>query len=197
MADDRKPIDVLLDLLARQDVKASEAEKALLAEEARLVELTPRDVLFSQSHVSNRFAIIVDGVLASEFIYNDEVGISRFFHEGEICANIESAVLSKFASDDIVAITKATVITLPLTRFEHAYMESNQLGVYFRRLMLANALESKKVIQLKSQFSTRARYEILSRDLAWVLERVPPKYIASFMGMLPDVFQQFLKKRNK
>lgn len=65
----------------------SDSELTILNKEARVHHYKKREVVFSQAVVASHIGIVIDGVLASEFINNDESSISRFFCEGDLCAN--------------------------------------------------------------------------------------------------------------
>ncbi len=172
-----------------------DSELTILSREARIHKYKKRDVIFSQAVVAGHVGIVIDGVLASEFVLHDQSVISRFFCEGDLCANVESAFQSQFASDTLFAITPATVLTIPFKRFEEMYLNSNQFGLYLRKKILLNTLTTKKIVSIKSQPAAQAKQEILEKDLPWVLKRVPQKYIASFLGLTPQGYSRFLRER--
>ncbi|NUW71709.1 Crp/Fnr family transcriptional regulator [Vibrio mediterranei] len=105
---------------------------------------------------------------------------------------LESVFQSEYASDTLFAITQAKVLTLPFKRFEEMYLGSEHFGLYLRKQLLLNTLTTKKIISIKSQSVAQTKQEILEKDLPWLIERVPQKYIASFLGLTPQGYSRFL-----
>lgn len=182
-------IKLFIEQLKRNGHSINDSELAVLNKEARVHHYKKREVVFSQAIVAGHVGIVIEGVLASEFVYHDQSSISRFF-----CANIESAFQSKYASDTLFAITPATVLTLPFKRFEEMYLSSEHFGLYLRKQLLLNTLTTKKIVSIKSQPAAQTKQEILEKDLPWVLERVPKKYIASFLVLTPQGYSRFLRE---
>lgn len=188
-------VTLFIENLKRNGHSINDSELALLNKEARVLLYKKREVVFSQAVVAGHVGIVIDGVLASEFVNNDESSISRFFCEGDLCANLESVFQSEYASDTLFSITPATVLTFPFKRFEEMYLGSEHFGLYLRKQLLLNTLTTKKIVSIKSQAAAQAKQEILEKDLPWVLERVPQKYIASFLGLTPQGYSRFLRER--
>ncbi|YCO05354.1 Crp/Fnr family transcriptional regulator [Vibrio sp. VNB-15] len=188
-------VTLFIENLKRNGHSINDSELALLNKEARVLLYKKREVVFSQAVVAGHVGIVIDGVLASEFVNNDESSISRFFCEGDLCANLESVFQSEYASDTLFSITPATVLTFPFKRFEEMYLGSEHFGLYLRKQLLLNTLTTKKIVSIKSQSAAQAKQEILEKDLPWVLERVPQKYIASFLGLTPQGYSRFLRER--
>ncbi|WP_199453824.1 Crp/Fnr family transcriptional regulator [Vibrio owensii] len=191
-----KEVQQFIEYLKHNGYSFSDSELAVLKKEARVHNYKKREVVFSQAVVAGHIGIVIDGVLASEFINNDESSISRFFCEGDLCANLESAFQSEYAFDTLFAITQAKVLTLPFKRFEQMYLGSENFGLYLRKQLLLNTLTTKKIVSIKSQSAAQAKQEILEKDLPWVLERVPQKYIASFLGLTPQGYSRFLRGKS-
>lgn len=188
-------VKLFIEHLKRNGHSISDSELAVLNKEARVHHYKKREVVFSQAVVATHIGFVIDGVLASEFVHHDESSISRFFCEGDLCANIESVFQSQYAADTLFAITPATVFTLPFKHFEEMYLTSEYFGLYLRKQLLLNTLTTKKIVSIKSQPLAQAKQEILEKDLPWVLERVPQKYIASFLGLTPQGYSRFLREK--
>ena len=96
---------LLKNQLQGYDVPVSEEELQELSVNFSLKTYGKRELVFSQTEVCKEVLIVVEGILASEFVQPDKTVISRFFRPGNLCSNLISVFQQTLASDNIIAHT--------------------------------------------------------------------------------------------
>lgn len=171
-------------------------ERARLAEHVTHFTVSAGAVLFDQAKIADRIAFLGDGLAASRQTWSDgRVTITRFFETGDFCTNVSSAWTGELACDDLIAITDLRGMCLPLSFFESEYLEGGTFGTYLRYRMLEAHLFAKELASAKTANDTEIVYQFLDTHHASVLDRAPKKDIAGFLGVTPQGFSRFLRRR--
>ncbi|MEM9539134.1 MAG: cyclic nucleotide-binding domain-containing protein [Cyanobacteria bacterium P01_E01_bin.42] len=157
-----------------------------------------KSVIFSQAIVCDRIFFIADGIAASEQTLAEGTSpIARFFCRGQFCSNITSALMKDYANDTLIAIADVRVVSFPIYFFLQEYYDGKILGEYFRRKVLETLLFDKEIICAKTVLNTEYRYRFLEERQPEVIQLVPDKDIARFMGITPQGLCRFLKNRSQ
>ncbi|MEL6633823.1 MAG: Crp/Fnr family transcriptional regulator [Bacteroidota bacterium] len=156
-----------------------------------------RAVLFPQTEICNRVIYLMEGIVASEYRYEDKHVITRFFQKGNFSANIVSAATGALAGDNLIAITDVVFISIPFDQFIEWYLHSDYMGLFIRKKIIQNSLENKHFTTIKTISSTEKRYQFLENHYPEVIRHTPSKHIASFLGISPEALSRFLSKRYK
>lgn len=154
-----------------------------------------REMILRQTDVCDEVIYILEGVAASEYNEGDKRIISRFFQAGNLCSNMVSAATQSIQSDTVMAITQVSYLTIPLEYFTHSYLHSHEIGIFFRKKILAHLIEAKNFITIKTSTSTEVQYAFLEQHYPEIIKHTPSKYIAAFMGITPEALSRFLKHR--
>ncbi|MEM8615029.1 MAG: hypothetical protein AAGF93_23695 [Cyanobacteria bacterium P01_H01_bin.105] len=155
-----------------------------------------KSVIFSQAFVCDKIFFITEGIAASEQTLAEGVSpIARFFSRGQFCSNITSALTQAYANDTLIAITDIKGISMPMEFFLNEYHTGNKFGEYLRKKILETLLFDKEIMCAKTVLNTEYRYRFLEECQPEVIQLVPDKDIARFMGVTPQGLCRFLKKR--
>ncbi|MEO1679873.1 MAG: cyclic nucleotide-binding domain-containing protein [Pseudomonadota bacterium] len=152
----------------------------------------------NQAHVANAWVFLVSGIAASEQTWDDgTTTIARFFLAGDFCANMTSAWTGDIASDDLIAITDVTGLSLPDSLFRPEYLSGGAFGTYLRIKAMETHLFDKELICAKTVGRSEIRYRFLEHYQADVIARARQQDIARFMGVTPQGLSRFLRRRNR
>ena len=191
----------IVQLLKKQiqgyDTSVSEKELMQLSTQFVFKTFAKRDIVFSQTEVCKEVLIVLEGILASEFAQPNKTIISRFFRPGNLCSNLVSVVQQTIASDNIIAITPVTSISIPYHFFYQYYLYSSTFGIFLRKKLLENMVEAKHFISIKTISDTETKYQFLETNYPKIIRDTPSKYIANFLGITPEALSRFLARRYK
>lgn len=153
-------------------------------------------ILLAQTRVADRLIFVTGGVSASEQSWRDgRSTIARFFEPTDFCTNVSSAWTGDIASDDLIAITDVEGLSIPLSVFMQDYLTGGTFGIYLRHRMLEAHLFAKELACAKTSIQIGVRYSFLQTHHRTVLETVPQKDIARFLGVTPEGLSRFLRNR--
>ena len=154
--------------------------------------------IFSQTDVCENVLFIADGIAASEYILEDGRNvITRFFQKNDFCSNIVSAKMKDLASDNIIAITDVSAISISYDVFIQYYLKRGKFGEYLRTKFINIMIEDKHYISVKTISNTELKYQFLEKEYPDIIRLAPDKAIAAFIGITPEGFSRFLKNRKK
>lgn len=167
-----------------------------IRQRCKFVKIPAGDKIQNQARVADSWIFLSDGVAASEQTWLDGTStIARFFEPGNICANVTSAWTQDFASDDLVALTDVTGVTIPDEIFRREYLEGGFFGTYLRFKLMDAHLFAKELICAKTSGQIETRYQFLEKYHQNVIGSVRQKDIARFLGVTPQGLSRFLRRR--
>ncbi|MEM1266913.1 MAG: hypothetical protein AAGI50_12950 [Pseudomonadota bacterium] len=189
-------IEALRADMARFGLELGVSEFQKICDQTEPFETPSSSVLLNQTRVADRLAFIVDGLAASRQTWSDgRMTIARFFEAGDICTNVSSAWTGELASDDLIAVTDAHGFFVPLVFFQAEYFHGETFGIYLRYRMMEAHLFAKELACAKTSNETEIVYQFLDTHHRSVLKLAPKKDIARFLGVTPQGFSRFLRRR--
>lgn len=153
--------------------------------------------LISQTEVCEHVYYVTGGILASEYVVDDKSIISRFFRKGNFCTNLISAYKRTLAYDNIIALTDVEVVAMPYRWIMDQYLNGADFGRFIRMKFLGNLIEAKNFITIKTFSDTEMKYRFLLDEYPDVVQDVPNKHLAAFLGITPEGLSRFLNGRRK
>lgn len=156
------------------------------------------DRILTQAKTADKIFFLLEGVAASEQTWDDgKSTIARFFQPVDLCTNVTSAWTGDIGSDELVAISGVKTLSIPMNFFVEEYLHGKSFGLYLRKRVLNNQLFSKELICAKTSGQTQERYQFLEKYQPAVLDLVPKKDVARFLGLTPQGFSRFLRNQRK
>ncbi|MEM9261998.1 MAG: cyclic nucleotide-binding domain-containing protein [Pseudomonadota bacterium] len=154
------------------------------------------DRILTQAKIADRIFFVLEGVAGSEQTWdNGKSTIARFFQPVDLCTNVTSAWTGQIGSDELVAISDVTTLSIPMNFFVQEYLYGSSFGLYLRKRVLNNQLFSKELICAKTSGQTEERYHFLEKYQPAVLDLVPQKDVARFLGLTAQGFSRFLRNQ--
>lgn len=172
----------------------SEALRERLLEDTELLEAPKGTVLLRDGQRSDYVYMVLKGLLRSYYIKDDEEICSRFMPEGYLVLSVHSFWSRQPGYEFIEAVEDSTLVRLhhdKLQRIYREFMEFNFIGreltqFYFR------LMEQRSFILRKMQAEERWRYFL--ENYPELVQRVPLKYIATFLGMNLETLSRMRRK---
>jgi len=160
------------------------------------IEAPRGSVLLSSASVAEHLFFICDGIAASFQVDADgDTQIARFFEHGQLASNITSAWHQSVSNDELIAMSDFSGIRVPFAMFRDEFMHGGPLGEYWREMTLNTLLFDKDLMCAKTVRNLGRRYRFLVERYRNVVDDVPAKHLALFLGVTPQGLSRFLNNQ--
>lgn len=120
------------------------------------------------------------------FYIHQEMEISECFSfEGELAVRFESLLTKQPSRRAIQVLEDAEFIAFDMNKLDKVFTDDPRIEVLFRRMFHAYHIQSLQRFENLQFHSAEERYQSLLEEQPHVIQRVPLKYIASFLGITP------------
>ncbi len=179
-----------------QHISLPQEHRELLASLLRPKTILKRQFLLSEGDVCRYESFVAEGCLRT--LYIDEKGIEHTLHfavEGWWISDLESFLKQTSSRFHIEALEKSIVLQIDLSSLEFLYKKAPLFERYFR-ILHQNAFiaQSNRILQNIS-LSGKERYNIFLQTYPQWHQRIPQKYIASYLGITPVFLSQIRNQR--
>lgn len=142
-----------------------------------------REILLRAGQTCRNLYFVEAGLLLTSY-YKGEREISACFtKEGEFCTSLESFFKQKPGIENIQAMGNSKIQCISFDKLQQLYQDfpaCNKIG----RLMMENfCLMQHRRFQAMWMQTARDRYQWLKEQHPWLLQQIPGKYVASFLGV--------------
>jgi CRP-like cAMP-binding protein len=171
----------------RRHVKLTEEEEAVVLSKLRPVHLKRREFLLKQGQVARELAFVVEGCLRAYAL--DDNGfehILQFAPAGWWISDMSSVISRSESLLNVDAIKPSQVIVLSREDQLALFDEVPRLERYFR-VLTENGLVSSRMRLIENlSLTARQRYQRFCQTYPNLINEIPQKYIASFIGVTPE-----------
>lgn len=161
----------------------SEALRDHLEDVIKEKKLARKDYLLKAGQISGSVYFIQTGLLRSYYVKGGKEISSWFMKEGDICISVESFFTQQYGQENIQAIEDTVVNYISYEELQRIYKdfpEFNLIGrILVERCYVLNAQRTSAMWMQRAH----DRYDWLSTQSPDLLQRVPAKYLASYMGI--------------
>jgi CRP-like cAMP-binding protein len=120
------------------------------------------------------------------FYYKDEVDVTEYFaFENNFVARVESLFTGRPSKKGIQMLEDSTVIAINAVLLNTLYDEYHEIERVFRKVTEAGYIETVNRLESLQFHSAEERYNSLLAEHPEIIQRVPQKYIASYLGITP------------
>ncbi len=124
--------------------------------------------------------------MARIYYYKDDVDITESFaFENQIIARVESLFSGKASRKGIQMLETSEVIAINATQLFRLYDTFPDIERLFRKIFEAGYVETVNRIESLQFHSAEERYRDLLQTSPNILQRVPLKHIAAYLGITP------------
>jgi CRP-like cAMP-binding protein len=161
---------------------SDEAVKAI-ADISKPVNIKKNQDLQSIGHTCRTIYFIKKGV-ARIYYYKDDIEITECFaFENTIIARVESLFTGKPSRKAIQMIEDSELIGINSPKLFELYDKFPEIERLFRKIFESAYVDTVNRVESIQFHSAEERYNTLLKESPNVLQRVPLKYIASFLGI--------------
>jgi len=151
--------------------------------------------LLEAGTVAHELFLIVKG--ATRQCFDTEQGIQRtcnFSFEGNFITDLESFSRQSRSSTSIIALEPTECLSIRCTEVVAAMQQSVAIGTFFRAIVEKVAQENISRTKSLLSLSPDKQFEELIKGKPGLLQRVPQRYIAQYLGLAPESLSRLRKK---
>lgn len=162
----------------------------------RSKQLQRKDLLLRAGHICQHIYFIQEGLLRC-FYYRNDVEISSWFmREGDVVVSVESFFGQKTSYESIQALEDCELYYISYKELQETYRKYPEFNFIARMLTEKYYCLSEQRLYSIRMMRASERYEFLLEHHPELLLRVPAKYIASYLGITPEMLSKIKTGKN-
>jgi CRP/FNR family transcriptional regulator, anaerobic regulatory protein len=157
--------------------------------------LAKREYLLRAGHVCRSICFISKGLVRCFYIKDDQEVCSWFMKEGDVIVSVESFFYQKQSYESIQAIEDCEMYCIEHGQLEYIYRMYPEFN-FIARVLLQQyyILSEQRLYSLRMQRSPE-RYEYLVQHHPELVQRVPAKYLASYLGITEETLSRIRSRK--
>ncbi|XZF13277.1 Crp/Fnr family transcriptional regulator [Chitinophagaceae bacterium MMS25-I14] len=172
----------------------SEQLRTMLEAETEIISLPRKHLLLRSGQRSDHVCMVLDGLLRSYYLKDDTDITTRLMPEGYLVISVNSFYTRTPGYEFIETLEPVTLARLhyeQLQRIYKAHMEFN----FITRVLTEHYLHisEQRMAMLRNQ-TGEEKYKYFMEQYPTLLQRVPLKYIATFLNMQQETLSRIRKK---
>lgn len=170
-------------------------EEHLLLSKIEIKTVKTKSVLLHAGEVCKETYFVNSGLLRS-FNVNDNIveHILHFACEGWWMGDLYSLITQKPGNLFIEALEDSELVVLSKEKQEELYLEIPKLERFFRILTENSLVAHQERLMDNLSLSAEERFEKFCQKYPSLIQRVPQRQIASFIGVTPEFLSKLKKK---
>ncbi len=170
---------------------SNEEVKKYLVPVIRVREFGKKQMIIRAGEVENYINFIVKGIIRKYYRHDNEERIVQLAIEGHLVSSQESLYMRTPSDYYIETIEPTTLISIANEDLEKIYQQSHNMERMGRLIVIHTmVLIDKRQMSLIKQ-TPRERFLNFVNNHPEILQRVPQKYVASFLNIKPETFSRF------
>jgi CRP-like cAMP-binding protein len=155
----------------------------------------PRSVILKEGEVPRKIFFVEKGCLRASFVSRGREVTFQFFFEGEAVASIEEFRSGLPSHISITAVEPCVLLALKKEGFDLILRENPMVKDFMLELAFRRFHDYTRLFLSHLRDTPRQRYLALMRDDPRILERVPQRFIASYLGITPVSLSRIRHRR--
>jgi CRP-like cAMP-binding protein len=185
---------ILLDH-AREIIPGLEARWPRYARYVDGITVLPRTVLLNEGDVPQKIFFVKKGCLRASLMSRGKEITFQFFFEGDAVVSIEGFRNAQPSPISISAVETCELTVLRKEGFELILHENPEMKDLLLELAFRRFADYSRLFLSHLRDTPRQRYLALMRDDPRILERVPQRFIASYLGITPVSLSRIRHRR--
>jgi CRP-like cAMP-binding protein len=149
-----------------------------------------RKKLVEEGEVEKYLNFILQGLARKFFIRKNEEMVMQFSRENEIICCYDSFMSGEPSNFSVEALEPMVVVSITLENVEMLYEFSPKMERLGRLIATQEYLKKESFEYNRVRLSSQERFINFIRNNGNLLQRVPQKYLASFLNMKPETFSR-------
>jgi CRP-like cAMP-binding protein len=179
----------------RKFVHLTPEEEHLLLSKIEIKTVKTKSVLLHAGEVCSETYFVNSGLLRS-FNVNDNIveHILHFACEGWWMGDLYSLITQKPGNLFIEALEDSELVVISKEKQEELYLEIPKLERFFRILTENSLVAHQERLMDNLSLSAEERFEKFCQKYPSLIQRVPQRQIASYIGVTPEFLSKLKKK---
>lgn len=172
-------------------VNVTEEELAAINDITETTTLKANEIVLKQGQVSSRIGLLVQG--ATRTFYTDTAGNERtiyFAFEGQPLIVVDSFLHQLPSSVSSATLEPCVIVWTDYERFTSFMQKFPKYNTVLLSGIAKWFAENKGRLEYQSQLTAKAKYDMLCKLEPHIIERVPLKYIASYLGITQETLSR-------
>ncbi|HCL82832.1 MAG TPA: Crp/Fnr family transcriptional regulator [Chitinophagaceae bacterium] len=149
-----------------------------------------RQKLVVQGEVEKYLNFILQGLARKYFIRKNEEMVIQFSRENEIICCFDSFMSGEPSNFSVEALEPLDVVSITLENIEKLYEFSPKMERLGRLIATQEYLKKESFEYNRLRLTSQERFINFIRNNSNLLQRVPQKYLASYLDMKPETFSR-------
>ena len=171
-------------------VKVSIEDFAELITWAEPRQFEKKAMLTKPGDVEEHMYFITSGLIRKYFLKRDQEIITHLVKEGGIIGSGESFLTGKPSKYFVETLEPTTAFAISREKLEDMYRSSKKWEKLGRIMTTQYFLVQEMRIMDNIRYSTRERFVKFMKENTDLLQRVPQKYLASYLNIKPETFSR-------
>jgi CRP-like cAMP-binding protein len=171
-------------------VSLSEQEFTYLSSLFVLRNFVKRQKLVEEGEVERYLNFILQGLARKFFIRKNDEMVMQFSRENEIICCYDSFMSGEPSNFSVEALEDMVVVSITLENVEKLYEFSPKMERLGRLIATQEYLKKESFEYNRVRLSSQERFINFIRNNGYLLQRVPQKYLASYLNMKPETFSR-------
>jgi CRP-like cAMP-binding protein len=182
-------IDIVKSYLSNY-VSLNEQEFNFLSSLFELRNFAKRDKLVEEGEVEKYLNFILQGLARKFFIRKNEEMVMQFSRENEIICCYDSFMSGEPSNFSVEALEPMVVVSITHDNVEKLYEFSPKMERLGRLIATQEYLKKESFEYNRVRLTSQERFINFIRNNSYLLQRVPQKYLASYLNMKPETFSR-------
>jgi len=161
------------------------------------VDVTKKKILLKEGDACPVISYVNSGVLRAYYLDQDNnESIIMFALDDWWVTDMHAFVMEQPALLTIDALEDSTLLQLSKKDLDQLYVKVPKFERFFRILMQNSYVREQLRVVQNLSLPAEKRYELFQKKYPKVMQRVPLKYIASYLGITPEFLSVIRKKQS-
>lgn len=170
--------------------------KEYLIENLKWTEILKKDFILKEGQVCHNIYFINKGLLRCFYTKNNKEVNSWFMREGDVIISVESFFNQWESKENIQALEDCLLFYIDFQELQYAYQtfpDFNSIG----RILTEKyyQLSEQRLYSLRMQ-RAHEKYQFLINHFPEIIQRVPLKYIASYLGITEETLSRIRSQKH-
>jgi CRP-like cAMP-binding protein len=184
------PFDLLLNNISKH-IQLNDKEKEVFLDYLKLKNIKKKEFLLSEGEVCRYSIFVTSGCLRGYTVdKNGNEHVLSFAPEGWWIADMYSMISQKPGTLNIEALEDTETILLSKVNQEKLYTEIPKFERFFRILIENSLVANQQRIIDNLSLTAEERYSIFCKRYPTLIDHLPQKQIASYIGVTPEFFSR-------
>jgi len=164
---------------------------------ARTTIYSAGDFILKEGQVCNRACMVIKGLARSYYVIEGKDITSRLMNEGFVITSWMSYFTQKPGNEFIAAVENTTLVCLEYNHIQQLYTEFPEFNIISRKLTEYAFYLSEQRTQMLRKHTAEEKYKFFLDNHPSLLQRVPLKHIATYLGVNEETLSRVRSKFHK